>query len=32
MSIDIISVMSFDGEGKISAMKAYWGPENITAL
>jgi steroid Delta-isomerase len=32
MSIEIISTMSFDGEGKISAMKAYWGPENITRL
>lgn len=31
-SIEIISVMSFDQEGKISAMKAYWGPENITQL
>ena len=25
-------VMAFDGEGKITAMKAYWGPENITQL
>lgn len=32
MSIEIISVMSFDREGKISAMKAYWGPDNITQL
>lgn len=32
MSIDIISTMSFDSEGKIAAMKAYWGPENITRL
>ena len=32
MSIEIISTMSFDDEGKISAMKAYWGPENITQL
>ncbi|MCH9640879.1 MAG: nuclear transport factor 2 family protein [Actinomycetia bacterium] len=31
-SIEIISIMSFDQEGKISAMKAYWGPENITQL
>jgi steroid delta-isomerase len=32
MRIDIISVMSFDGEGKITSMKAYWGPENVTQL
>lgn len=32
MSIEIISTMSFDDEGKIAAMKAYWGPENITQL
>ncbi len=30
MSIDIISVMTFDEDGKIASMKAYWGPENIT--
>ena len=27
----IISVMTFDGDGKITSMKAYWGPENITS-
>lgn len=32
MRIDIISVMTFDDEGKISSMKAYWGPENVTQL
>jgi steroid delta-isomerase len=32
MRIDIISTMNFDGDGKITAMKAYWGPENITQL
>lgn len=31
MRIDIISVMTFDDEAKIASMKAYWGPENITA-
>jgi steroid delta-isomerase len=30
MRIEIISTMSFDDEGKIAAMKAYWGPENIS--
>ena len=30
--IEIISVMTFDGEGKIASMKAYWTPENITPL
>ena len=32
MRIEILSVMAFDGEGKITAMKAYWGPENISKL
>jgi steroid delta-isomerase len=32
MRIEILSVMAFDDEGKITAMKAYWGPENITQL
>jgi steroid delta-isomerase len=30
--IEIISVMTFDDEGKIASMKAYWTPENITQL
>ena len=30
MSIDIISVMTFNGEGQIASMKAYWGPDNVT--
>ena len=30
MSIDIISTMSFNDEGQIASMKAYWGPDNIT--
>jgi steroid Delta-isomerase len=32
MRIDIISIMTFDDEGKIASMKAYWGPENVTQL
>jgi steroid Delta-isomerase len=32
MSIEIISVMTFDDDGKIASMKAYWGPENVTQL
>ena len=32
MRLELLSVMAFDGEGKITAMKAYWGPENITQL
>ena len=32
MRIDIISVMTFADDGKIASMKAYWGPENVTAL
>jgi steroid Delta-isomerase len=32
MRIDPIETMVFDGEGKISSMRAYWGPENVTQL
>ena len=30
MTIEIISVMTFDEDGKIASMKAYRGPDNIT--
>ena len=30
MQIDIISIMTFDEDGKIASMKAYWGPDNVT--
>ncbi|MGX9787440.1 nuclear transport factor 2 family protein [Mycobacterium sp. MMS18-G62] len=30
--MEIISVMTFDDEGKIASMKAYWGPENVEQL
>jgi steroid Delta-isomerase len=32
MLIDIISVMTFDDEAKITSMKAYWGPDNVTKV
>jgi steroid delta-isomerase len=32
MRIEIISTMTFNEEGKIASMKAYWGPENISQL
>jgi steroid Delta-isomerase len=32
MRMDIISVMTFDDEGKVASMKAYWGPQNMTQL
>lgn len=32
MRIDIISTMTFDDDGKIASMKAYWGPDNVTPL
>jgi steroid delta-isomerase len=32
MVIEPIDVMVFDGEGKISSMKAYWSPESVTTL
>jgi len=30
--IDIISVMTFNDDGRIATMKAYWSPENITPV
>jgi len=30
MVIDIIDVFEFNSSGRISSMKAYWGPENMT--
>ena len=32
MRIEPIEVMVFDGDGKITSMKAYWSQENITPL
>jgi steroid delta-isomerase len=32
MRIDIITVMTFNDDGKIASMKAYWGPDNVTQL
>ncbi|MCV7430933.1 nuclear transport factor 2 family protein [Mycolicibacterium bacteremicum] len=32
MRIEPIEVMTFNGEGLITSMKAYWGPSNITQL
>ena len=29
MTIDIIDVFEFNHEGKVSNMRAYWGPENM---
>jgi steroid delta-isomerase len=29
VQIEIISTMTFDDDGKIASMKAYWGPEDI---
>ncbi|MBS1690890.1 MAG: nuclear transport factor 2 family protein [Actinobacteria bacterium] len=31
-AIEILSTMAFTDDGKIAAMKAYWGPENVTPL
>jgi steroid delta-isomerase len=30
--LDTLDVMTFDEAGKFSAMKAYWGPTNMTSL
>ena len=32
MRIEPIEVMSFDGEGKITSMKAYWSPADVKQL
>jgi len=32
MRIEIISVMTFNDEGRIASMKAYWGPDNVTQV
>jgi steroid delta-isomerase len=32
MLIEPIDLMAFDGEGKISSMKAYWSPDSVTQL
>lgn len=32
MRIEPIDIMAFDDDGKITAMRAYWSPENVTAL
>jgi steroid delta-isomerase len=29
MCIDIIDVFTCDGDGKVSGMRAYWGPDNM---
>jgi steroid delta-isomerase len=32
MRIEVIEVMTFNGDGQVTSMKAYWGPENVTQL
>lgn len=32
IGIEIISTMTFNADGEIASMKAYWGPENIKPL
>ena len=29
LQIEIISTMTFNGDGKIASMKAFWGPEDM---
>jgi steroid Delta-isomerase len=31
VTLDIIDVFTFDDGGLITSMRAYWGPENVTA-
>ncbi|MGE0215075.1 nuclear transport factor 2 family protein [Mycolicibacterium sp.] len=30
--VEPIEVMTFDSDGQITSMKAYWGPDNLTQL
>ena len=32
VQLDIIDVMTFDPDGLITSMQAYWGPDNLTVL
>lgn len=32
MRIDVIDIFRFDSGGKVTSMKAFWGPENMTTL
>ncbi len=32
MRIEVIEVMTFNSDGLVTSMKAYWGPENVTQL
>lgn len=32
MTIDVIDTFYFNEEGKVTEMKAYWGPSNITQI
>ena len=32
MRIEVIEVMTFNGDGEVTSMKAYWGPENVKQL
>jgi len=32
MTIDVIDTFEFNGDGKVVAMNAYWGPTNITQV
>lgn len=32
MRIDVIEVMTFNADGLVTSMKAYWGPENVKQL
>jgi steroid delta-isomerase len=31
MNVEIIDVFEFNEDGKVDSMRAYWGPENMTA-
>jgi steroid delta-isomerase len=31
VTLDIVDVFTFDDAGRITSMRAYWGPENIAA-
>jgi steroid delta-isomerase len=32
VAVDIIDIFTFDDEGRITSMRAYWGPENVNPV
>ena len=32
LAVDLVDVMAFDDEGRITSLRAFWGPENMGPL